>query len=69
MVVRGNRVSPRRTATGSHFGTAMMRRGTRLRPDLDPGGMRRVWLRGRDNVQKRYLIHAAAYNLDCLYDC
>ena len=30
---------------------------------LDRGGMRRVWLRGRDNVQKRYLIHVAGYNL------
>ena len=30
---------------------------------LDRGGMRRVWLRGRENVQKRYLIHVAAYNL------
>jgi hypothetical protein len=25
--------------------------------------MRRVWLRGRANVQKRYLIHVAGYNL------
>ena len=30
---------------------------------LDRGGMRRVWLRGRQNVQKRYLIHVAGYNL------
>jgi len=30
---------------------------------LDRGGMRRVWLRGQDNVQKRYLIHVAGYNL------
>ena len=30
---------------------------------LDRGGMRRSWLRGRDNVQKRYLIHIAGYNL------
>jgi transposase len=30
---------------------------------LDRGGMRRVWLRGRRNVQKRYLIHVAGYNL------
>jgi hypothetical protein len=29
----------------------------------DRGGMRRTWLRGRDNVQKRYLIHIAGYNL------
>lgn len=25
--------------------------------------MRRAWLRGRDNVKKRYLIHIAGYNL------
>ena len=30
---------------------------------LDRGGMRRTWLRGRDNVQKHYLIHISGYNL------
>lgn len=30
---------------------------------LDRGGMRRLWLRSRENVQKRYLIHVAGYNL------
>ena len=30
---------------------------------LDRGGMRRTWLRGRENLQKRYLIHVAGYNL------
>jgi hypothetical protein len=30
---------------------------------LDRGGMRRAWLRGRENLHKRYLIHAAGYNL------
>ena len=30
---------------------------------LDRGGMRRTWLRRRDNVAKRYLVHIAAYNL------
>jgi transposase len=30
---------------------------------LDQGGMRRTWLRGRDNVQKLYSCHVAAYNL------
>ena len=30
---------------------------------LDRGGLRRAWLRGRENVQKRYLVHVAAYNL------
>ena len=30
---------------------------------LDRGGMRKAWLRGRENVHKRYLIHVAGYNL------
>jgi hypothetical protein len=30
---------------------------------LDRGGMRRVWLRGCENLQKRYLVHDAGYNL------
>jgi hypothetical protein len=30
---------------------------------LDRGGMRRTWLRGRENIHKRYLIHVASYNL------
>lgn len=30
---------------------------------LDDGGMRRVHLRGRENVHKRYLIHVAGFNL------
>ena len=30
---------------------------------LDRGGVRRTWLRGRANVQKRYLLHVAGYNL------
>jgi len=30
---------------------------------LDRGGMRRAWLRGREKVQKRCLIHVAGYNL------
>ena len=30
---------------------------------LDSGGMRRVWLRGRENIWKCYLIHACAFNL------
>jgi hypothetical protein len=28
--------------------------------------MRRTWLRGRQNVHKRYLIHVAGYNLGIL---
>ncbi len=30
---------------------------------LDRGGMRRAWLRGRENPRKRYLVHVAGYNL------
>jgi len=33
---------------------------------LDTGGMRRVHLRGRENIEKRYLLHAAAFNLGIL---
>ena len=30
---------------------------------LDRGGMRRSWLRGQENIHKRYLIHVAGYSL------
>ena len=33
---------------------------------LDRGGVRRTWLRGRDNVAKRYLVHVAGFNLALL---
>jgi transposase len=33
---------------------------------LDDGGMRRVWLKGRAKIAKRYLIHTAAFNLGLL---
>ena len=33
---------------------------------LDRGGMRRAWLRGRQNIHKRYLIHFAGFNLGIL---
>ena len=33
---------------------------------LDRGGMCRAWLRGRENVHKRYLIHVAGFNLGIL---
>jgi len=33
---------------------------------LDHGGMRRTWLHGRENVQKRYLVHVAGHNLGIL---
>jgi transposase len=33
---------------------------------LDRGGMRRAWLRGCENLHKRYLVHVAGYNLGLL---
>jgi hypothetical protein len=33
---------------------------------LERGGMRRTWLRGRENLHKRYLVHVAGYNLGVL---
>jgi transposase len=30
---------------------------------LGRGGTRRAWLRGRENLKKRYLVHVAGYNL------
>jgi transposase len=33
---------------------------------LERSGMRRCWLRGRENVHKRYLIHVAGHNLGLL---
>src|ERR1700746_2855331 len=60
-----------RTRLGSGVGQQAMR----LRADiversfahnLDRGGMRRTWLRGRDNVHKRYLVHVAGHHLGIL---
>jgi transposase len=33
---------------------------------LETGGLRRIHLRGRENIQKRYLAHVLAYNLSVL---
>jgi transposase len=33
---------------------------------LDRGGLRRAWLRGRENIAKRYLIHVAGFNIGVL---
>ena len=41
--------------------TELVERGFAL--VLDRGGMRRAWLRGRENLHKRYLVHVAGYNL------
>ena len=55
----------------SEKGKALMRaRGERVERSfahcLDRGGMRRVHLRGLANVEKRYIIHLAGFNLGIL---
>ena len=60
----------RRRIKGARGRRLMRRRGEMLeRPFahcLETGGMRRVFLRGRENIEKRYQIHAAGYNLGLL---
>jgi hypothetical protein len=60
-----------RIRLGSGIGKEAMRRRAEIversfAHNLDRGGMRRTWLRGRDNVDKRYLIHVAGHNLGIL---
>lgn len=45
--------------------TELVERSFEHTPDRS-GGMRRVWLRGRENIQKRYLLHVAGFNLGFL---
>lgn len=56
-----------RSAVGK---AAMRRRGEFVERSfahtLERGGMRRTWLRGRENVRKRYLIHVCGFNLGLL---
>ena len=60
-----------RKRISSSTGKALMRaRGERVERSfahcLDRGGMRRVHLRGLANVEKRYIIHVAGFNLGIL---
>jgi len=60
-----------RTRLGSAVGRLAMRRRAQIversfAHTLDRGGMRRTWLRGCENVQKRYLVHVAGHNLGIL---
>ena len=60
-----------RTRLGSQVGKQAMRRRAEIversfAHNLDRGGMRRTWLRGRQNVHKRYLVHVAGHNLSIL---
>jgi transposase len=57
----------RRRRRGAHSKRLHRRRGEYVERTfehvLDDGGMRRVWLKGREKIAKRYLIHTAAFNL------
>src|SRR5215510_820495 len=60
-----------RTRLSSQVGKEAMRRRAEIversfAHNLDRGGMRRTWLRGRENVHKRYLVHVAGHNLGIL---
>jgi transposase len=60
-----------RRRLGSQTAKALMRRRGELVERsfahlYDTGGMRRVHLRGRNNIAKRALIHAAAFNLSLI---
>jgi len=57
----------RRRIRGPRGLQLLRRRGERVERTfahcLETGGMRRVWLRGHENILKRYLIHVSAFNL------
>lgn len=60
-----------RTRLRSGVGKAAMRERAEILErsfahTLERGGMRRAWLRGRENLHKRYLIHVAGHNLGLL---
>jgi hypothetical protein len=59
--------SNRRRIGGEHGKALLRRRGELLERSFahayETGGMRRVYLRGQDNVLKRVLIHAGGLNL------
>jgi len=61
---RGGLCQPHRL--GSGVGKQAMRRRAEiverfLRPQSRRGGMAPDWLRGRENVHKRYLVHVAGH--------
>ena len=61
--------NPRRLQTEAAK-ALMRRRGERMERSFahlhETGGMRRVHLRGKDNLARRLLIHAAAFNLSLI---
>src|ERR1700693_4069089 len=71
MTKRVQRCMPTAPAWGRGVGKQAMRLRAEIversfAHNLDRGGMRRTWLRGRENVHKRYLVHVAGHNLGIL---
>ena len=56
---------------GAHGKRLMRRRGEYIERSFahlyETGAMRRLHLRGRDNIRKRLLIHASAFNLSLVF--
>ena len=61
----------RRRIRGRRGRQLLSKRGERIERSFahlyDTGGMRRTYLRGHDNIRKRVLIHASAFNLSLLF--
>jgi transposase len=61
----------RRRMQGAHGKRLMRRRGEYIERSFahlyETGAMRRIHLRGRDNIRKRLLIHASAFNLSLVF--
>jgi transposase len=61
----------RRRMQGAHGKRLMKRRGEYIERSFahmyETGAMRRTHLRGRDNIRKRLLIHASAFNLSLVF--
>jgi transposase len=61
----------RRRVKGSYGKRLMKKRGELIERSFahcyETGGMRRVYLRGRENVLKRQLIHVGAFNLSLIF--
>ena len=62
---RSRQVVPSYTATVVPFCSAIDIERS-FAHNLDRVGIRRTWLRGRENVHKRYLLHVAGHNLSLL---
>ena len=61
----------RRRINGNHGKQLLKKRGELIERSFahcyDTGGMRRLYLRGRDNILKRQLIHVGAFNLSLIF--